>query len=145
MNLDQDIVLRLATPADQALFEGIAPDVFDNAIRQEQLLENLHDARHHLAIAISGGLIIGMAVGIHYTQPDKDHQFFVDELGVSPAYQRRGVGRGLLQLLLSHAKSLGCLEAWVSTEEDNIPARALYSSVSGSQESRAVIYTFPLS
>ncbi|MDX1929618.1 MAG: GNAT family N-acetyltransferase [Pirellulaceae bacterium] len=142
---DQEVLFRLATPDDEALFEHVAEDVFDNAIIPQRLQENLKDRRLHLALAISNGLIVGMAAGMHYSQPDKDPQFFVDELGVAPGYQRRGIGRGLLQLLLELAQGLGCKEAWVATEEDNRPAKSLYASMPNSQESRAVIYTFTLS
>ncbi len=148
MNVDElaefEVLLRIATPDDKALFDHIAEDVFDGAIQPERLQENLNDRRHHLAIALSNGLIVGMASGIHYTQPDKAPQFFIDELGVSPRYQRQGIGRRLMQLLFELARGLGCEEAWVATEEDNLPARSLYANLPNSQESRAVIYTFNL-
>ncbi len=140
----QVVTYQLATPADEPLFSDVAPGVFDNDIIQKHLHENLNDPRHHLAIARSEGLIVGMAVGVHYTQPDKDPQFFIDELGVAPCFQRRGIGKGLLQLLLTHAQVLGCREAWLATEADNIAARSLYASMPKCQESHALIYTFPL-
>jgi ribosomal protein S18 acetylase RimI-like enzyme len=143
--MDTAVQFRLATHDDGALFDQVAEDVFDYVIIPKRLQENLNDRRHHLAIAIANGLIVGTAAGIHYTQPDKDPQFFIDELGVSPSYQRRGIGRSLIQLLLELAEGLGCKEAWVATEEDNLPARSLYASMPNSQESRAVIYTFTLS
>jgi aminoglycoside 6'-N-acetyltransferase I len=144
MTTDLDLIVRLATLNDVGLFSSLEEDVFDEKIDEASLRENLADPRHHLAIAISKGVIVGMAVGIHYIQPDKCPQFFIDEMGVSAAYQRRGIGTQLLNLLLDQARALGCKEAWVATEKENTPARSLYASVRGSQLSSAMIYTFPL-
>ena len=32
----------------------------------------------------------------------------------------------MLELMLAHGKAIGCEEAWVGTEPDNLPARGLY-------------------
>src|SRR6185437_5888160 len=43
------------------------------------------------------------------------------------------VGRMLAELL-TLGRALGCTEAWLGTEEDNVPARRLYESGGGAPE-----------
>ena len=86
---------------------------------------------------------MGMASALHYVHPDKPNELWINEVGVAPAYQRRGIGKQLLKKLFDRAKELGCREAWVLTEEENSAARGLYAAVGGSQES-VVYVTFDL-
>ena len=139
---------QLASAADAALFEHVAPDVFDNPLQPQRLVEHLADSRHHIAIALDATLnhqIVGFASGLHYVHPDKAPQFFIDEVGVAESHHRRGIATQLLQLLLEHAQSLGCEEAWVGTDPDNTPARSLYAGLAyEKEESTAILYTFKL-
>ena len=65
--------------------------------------------------------------------------------GVAPDHQRRGIGARLLDALLAKARELGCREAWVATESDNGPARALYRSHGGREDpTPAIVYFFSL-
>ena len=107
--------------------------------------EFLSDPRHHIVVALDGGIVVGMASAVHYVHPDKPAQLFINEVGVAPSHQRQGIASELIARLLAHGRALGCTEAWVAADEDNGPARALYAHAGGHEEpTRAVIYTFPL-
>ena len=56
-------------------------------------------------------------------------ELYIDEVGVTPAMQRKGIGRALVERMLAIGRELGCGEAWVGTEPDNLPARGLYESL----------------
>jgi len=49
-------------------------------------------------------------------------------LGVEPEHRRRGLGRAVLKRLLFDASSAGARHAILDVAEDNLGARALYSS-----------------
>jgi aminoglycoside 6'-N-acetyltransferase I len=86
-----------------------------------------------------------MASGVHYVHPDKEPQMFINEVGVSAAYEGQGLGRRLLTALLGRASELGCTEAWTATEPDNARAQALYRKVGGIKDDTAfVMFTFPI-
>ena len=90
--------------------------------------------------------MIGFASGVHYVHPDKDPEMWIVEVGVLESRRREGVGDALVRTLLAHARRIGCREAWVLTEEDNRPARALYASTGATEPpSTAVMYTWSLS
>lgn len=135
--------IRILGPADSAILGRVADDVFDNAVDPRWAAEFLADPRHHLAVALDDGVVVGMASAVHYVHPDKPPQLWVNEVGVAPPHQSRGIGRALLQALFARGRELGCEEAWVGTEPDNAAARRLYLAVGGEEEA-VVMYTFRL-
>ncbi len=133
-------------PTEFSVLENVAPDVFDDAPRPELSREFLNDPRHHLAVALNEhGLVVGMASGVHYVHPDKEPQMFINEVGVSSAYEGQGLGKRLLAALLQRASELGCTEAWTATEPENARAQALYSRAGGVKDPTPfVMFTFPV-
>ena len=134
------ILYRLLGPEDAQFLENVADDVFDHAVEHRLAREFLSDPRHHIVVAIDDGVVIGMVTAVHYVHPDKLPQLFVNELGVAGSHRRRGIARRLMNEMLEHAGSLGCTEAWVGTENENVAARSLYASLSNAEE-QFVLYT----
>jgi GNAT superfamily N-acetyltransferase len=135
----------MLTASDRAVLDNVAADVFDKAIDPRLAAEFLGDPRHHLAVALDGGQVIGFASGVHYVHPDKPAELWINEVGVAESHQQRGVGRGLMRALLEHAQRLGCAEAWVLADETNAPARKLYASCGGAVSAvPPVMFTFSL-
>jgi GNAT superfamily N-acetyltransferase len=60
-------------------------------------------------------------------------ELWINEVAVAPAHQRRGLGKAVLKALLEVGRTQGCKVAWVLTDEANIAATALYSSVGGTE------------
>jgi aminoglycoside 6'-N-acetyltransferase I len=75
-----------------------------------------------------------MVSAVDYVHPDKAPQLWINEVGVAPSHQRRGIGRLLIDAMLAHGRALGCTEAWLGTEDNNAPARRLYESAGGLPE-----------
>lgn len=123
--------IRLLTQSNAALLNDVAPDVFDNAIDPASLAAFLADPRHVMFVAVHDGVVVGMASAFEYFHPDKQPQMFVNEVGVSPAHQRRGIGRKLVQALLDTARARGCVFAWLGTSSDNTAAQACFAAVPG--------------
>lgn len=137
--------IRLLTSADAGVLDTIAPEVFDDPVDSAAATEFLADPRHHICVAIEDGVVVGFASAVHYVHPDKPiPELWINEVGVDPAFQRRGLAKAILRALLAHAKALGCKEAWVLTDDDNAPARALYASVGGDETPPQVMVNFDL-
>ena len=142
------IAVRLMTADEASVLDAVAPDVFDGPIDRRWSAEFLADPRHHLAVALDGRTIVGMASAVHYVHPDKAPQLFINEVGVASTHQGQGIGRRLLDALLQHGRSLGCTEAWVLTDDaENRAAHALYASAGGraSPPGSVTMYSFELS
>ena len=130
--MPDQISIRVLGPGDEAVLAQVEEEVFDNPIHAELAAEFLGDPRHHIAVAVKNGVVVGFASGVHYVHPDKPAQLWVNEVGVAPRLQRRGIGKRVMAALLEVGRALGCSEAWVLTDRSNAAARALYLSVGGS-------------
>ena len=111
-----------------------APDVFDNDVDPGHLARFVADDRHILVVAVADATVVGMATAVEYFHPDKPAQLWINEVGVSPDYQRQGIGRRLVARLLDIARDRGCVCAWVGTETTNLAARACYAAVPGGED-----------
>lgn len=138
-----NIIIRVLHAGDEPVLSNVAPDVFDHATDAGLCTEFLADKRHHIAVALDGDLVVGMASAIDHVHPDKPVTLWINELGVAPAYRRRGIARRLLQALFELGRALGCKEAWVGTEYENTAARELYT-VTGGRAEPFVMYSYQL-
>jgi aminoglycoside 6'-N-acetyltransferase I len=130
-------------PGQASLLDRIALDVFDAAIDAGRLAAYLAQPGHLMVLTVSGGEVVGQARGMIHRHPDKSTELYIDNLGVTPARRRERLGTRMLDELVAWAASLGCEEAWVGTEADNGPARALYER-RGAHAEPFVMYAYGL-
>ena len=78
--------------------------------------------------------------------PDKsDAELYINEVGVADSHQRQGIAKSILEVLMRHAKELGCSEAWVLTDQDNDAAIGLYGSMDRAKRTDGVVmFEIPL-
>jgi len=139
------IDIRILEAGDEAVLANVAPGVFDNDVDPGLSREFLSDARHHLAVALDGGLVVGFASAVDYVHPDKPRELWINEVGVAPSHQRQGLGRQLLRAMLDLGGRLGCRDAWVLTSPANGPAVRLYEAAGGTDLADApMMFTFRL-
>lgn len=129
-----DLEIRLVAAADAALFDHAADEVFDEPVHPQRLKAYLAEPGHLMIVALADGEMIGQVAAVIHRHPDKPAELYIDEVGVTPAWQRRGVARQMLEAMFAHGKALGCEEVWVGTEPDNLPARLLYERYCGPAE-----------
>jgi aminoglycoside 6'-N-acetyltransferase I len=141
------IEFRKLGPGDEAMLETVAPGVFDEPVRPDLAKRFLATPNYRIFVARDGDLVVGMATGFTHFHPDKDEEFFVNELGVDDAYRRQGIAERLLRLMLDEAKVMGCPDAWLGTEHVNAPALALYRKVMTGEDTEEAmsIFTYELS
>lgn len=123
--------VKVLGAGEEGMLSCVADGVFDNPVDPRLSAEFLNDPRHHIAVAIESGLVVGFASGVDYIHPDKPRELWINEVGVSPSHRRRGVGHAVLAALLETARRLGCSSAWVLTDRSNNAAIALYGSLGG--------------
>jgi ribosomal protein S18 acetylase RimI-like enzyme len=140
------IEIRKLVPGDEVVLEKVAPGVFDEAVRPDLVKRFLATPNYRIFVALDGDLVVGMATGFTHFHPDKDEEFFVNELGVDDDYRRQGIGERLLEAILAEARAMGCPDAWLGTEHVNAPALALYRKImrgADTEESMSV-FTYDL-
>ena len=123
----------------------VAAGVFDEPIDPRRSAEFLADPRHHIAVAVDKGVVVGFASAVRYVNPDKPPELWINEVGVAASHRRRGCGKKMLAALLALARRRGCSEAWVLTEPTNRAAHALYRAAGGNRKrTDSVMFEFPL-
>jgi aminoglycoside 6'-N-acetyltransferase I len=137
---------RVLGPGDEAVLADVAADVFDGPVRPQLVAEFLADPRHHLVVAVEAGRVVGFVSAVHYVHPDKPAELWINEVGVAPAYRQQGLGRRLLDRTLALGRELGCANAWMLADSDNVAAMRLYRASGGVAAAEpAVMFEFDLS
>jgi ribosomal protein S18 acetylase RimI-like enzyme len=127
------IGIKLLRRGDDGILMNVAAEVFDKPIDPDLTKEFLEDPRHHIAVAIDDGLVVGFASGVHYVHPDKPPELWINEVSVAPTHRRRGLGKAVLRALFQVGQTHRCAVAWVLTDRNNAAAVAPYSSVGGTE------------
>jgi aminoglycoside 6'-N-acetyltransferase I len=139
------VEIRLLGRGDEQILADVVPDVFDHAVQPQLAAEFLSDPRHHIAVALDASRVVGFASGVHYVHPDKQPELWVNEVGVAPTHQRRGLAKQLLGALFDAGRAAGCREAWVLTDRSNTAAMRLYQGLGGVEaRGETVMFEFPL-
>src|SRR6516165_10813660 len=117
------IEIKLLCREDAGVLANVAPDVFDDPIDAGRAKEFLADPRHHLAVAVDDGLVVGFVSAVHYVHPDKPRpELWINEVSVAETHRRQGIAKLLLHTVFAAARGLGCAEAWVLTDRANTAA-----------------------
>ena len=119
------IDIRLLGAADGHVLDTVAADVFDRPIDARWAREFLADDRHHLVVALEGDVVVGFASAVHYVHPDKGPELWINEVGVAPTHQGRGIGRQLMSMALELAQARGLRTATATLLAENVPMRRL--------------------
>ena len=125
------------------LLENIAEEVFDEDINPQRLATYLESPGHLMIIAVCGNQGIGQVAAYVHGHPDQASDLYIDNLGVAPPFQRRGIARRLVDEVLAWGKTLECRQAWIVTETGNSAARALYEG-RGAAAEPIVMFSYKL-
>ena len=128
-------------PADAALLDKVALDVFDEDIDPQRLAAYLTMPGNLMVLAVANGEVVGQTRGVIHRHPDLPTELYIDNLGVTPNRRREGIATRLLDDLVAWSREMGCEEAWVGTELDNEAARTLYER-RGSEAETFVLYFY---
>jgi ribosomal protein S18 acetylase RimI-like enzyme len=146
-----EIEIRVLQRSDEHVLRQVAADVFDHPLDPALTREFLADPRHHMAVAIDAGVVVGFASGVHYVHPDKAPELWINEVAIAPTHRRRGLGQAVVRALLAVGRAHHCTCAWTLTYRGNAAARALYASAGGEEgadrsgpSAGMLGYTFPL-
>jgi GNAT superfamily N-acetyltransferase len=141
MTFDNDLILRLAEPADcnvlfdliQALaeYEKLSHAVTGNA---QSLKEHLFDTKYIEAIlAEYAGQAVGFALFFHnYSTFLTKPGIYLEDLFILPKYRRKGIGKALFAKLAQIAVQRNCGRLEWSVLDWNEPAIAFYRSMGAS-------------
>lgn len=138
------IDIRRMQPGDELEFAEIAADVFDEPIHPERLAAYLLEPGHLMLLAFDDNLVVGQCAAVVHRHPDKPTELYIDEVGTASTHLRQGIATRMVEAMFAWGRELGCREAWLGTELDNLEANGLYRKVGGEGE-KMIYYEFKLS
>jgi ribosomal protein S18 acetylase RimI-like enzyme len=93
----------------------------------EALAAFLADPSCYLLLALEGDRVVGSMNGYALRKAHRNEpQFLLYQIDVREEFQRRGIGRALLDRFIDEARAASAYEVWVVTERPNEAAMALY-------------------
>ena len=139
-----NVELKRMRPGDEAVFDAIAPDVFDEPIHPERMRTYLRTPGHLLVLAFEDGLVVGQCAAVVHKHPDKSDELYIDEVGTASTHLRRGIATAMMAEMFASGRELGCEDAWLGTELDNVGAKALYEKLKRGPGEKMIYYEFEL-
>ena len=119
-----DFELRLLQPGDENVVRALR--TYDGEGDPEGLLA---DPRTLMLVAFDEERPVGFVLAHELPRRHGDRsKLFVYEVDVAESHSRRGIGKALLVRLAELARERGIRVGFVLTDEDNVPANALYRS-----------------
>lgn len=97
-----------------------------------------------LLVAYVENKVAGVCLASKNYAPYKNNKswLLIDEVDVSPAFRRQGIGRAMMEELFKIGAGMGLNEAWLGTEPDNDAANHLYRSLNPIEIENSVGYTY---
>lgn len=138
------ITIKRIGPGDETLFDTIAEDVFDEPVKSELVTAYLRQPGHLMVLAFDGGTVVGQCAAVLHRHPDKPVELYVDEVGTATSHLRQGIATAMMEEMFRWGRELGCTEAWLGTECDNVPANALYRRFKPKEDETIQYYLFEL-
>jgi aminoglycoside 6'-N-acetyltransferase I len=128
------IELKRMQPGDELDFSEVAPDVFDEPGHPERLEAYLLEPGHLMILAFDDGVVVGQCAAVIHRHPDKVTELYVDEVRTASTHLRQGIATRMVEAMFDWGRELGCREAWLGTELDNLEANGLYRKLGGKPE-----------
>jgi aminoglycoside 6'-N-acetyltransferase I len=138
------ITVRRIGAGEARAFATVAPDVFDAPVDPARLADYLREPNHFMVLAFEDDLVVGQCAAVLHRHPDKPTELYIDEVGTASTHRRQGIARLMLDAMFAWGRELGCDEAWLGTELDNVAARGLYDGRSPVEAQEMMFYLFKL-
>lgn len=139
--------LRATDPDLASIASGLNTgdnEVSVKAFTEQSLREFVSNPDRFYIIATIGGRIAGATHGYLHLHPAGPKYLYIDEVDTVKQFRRQGVATAMMREAFAIGRELGATEAWLGTEDDNEPAKALYQSLRPSEIERGPIYTYKI-
>jgi aminoglycoside 6'-N-acetyltransferase I len=142
--LPPDVDIAEVTGRNIGLLAHVDADVFDEPVDSERLRAYVRAPDHLMVVAVHKGTVIAQVAAVLHRHPDKVTELYIDEVGVTPNWRRKGLATAMLVRVLDEGRLRGAREAWVGTEPGNAAAHRLYKNLGGPEAERFVMYVLPM-
>ena len=135
--MDNPLSIKKLTYSESIPFLEINP-LFDEGTEwdAEQGKKFLENPDNVFFLATWNEQFAGFLTGHRLQRFDKRKaEVLLYEIGVNENFQKKGIGKALIEKVKEWGKEVGADEMWVLTNKSNVAANALYQSAGGVTES----------
>ncbi len=125
------ITIRVLGPDDVDVLDRVRPGTFNGDPDPIHGWAFLTTGVNAMAVAISGGQVVGYSTGLVVLYPNKPRGFLVTDISVHQDFRGRGLGTRLIERLRSVAQERGCETMTVLTKGDNGGMRRICEKLDG--------------
>jgi ribosomal protein S18 acetylase RimI-like enzyme len=124
-----------AGPADLAAAREAFSELHDRPPTDEALTAFLANPSCYLLLALEDDRVVGSMNGYALRKAHRNEpQFLLYQIDVREGFERRGIGRALIERFQAEARAAAAYEVWVVTERPNEAATGLYRACGMKQE-----------
>ncbi|MEV0286839.1 MULTISPECIES: GNAT family N-acetyltransferase [unclassified Kribbella] len=133
---DREAVLALAPRLAEGVAEWRAPDKVRQAVTRwvEDAVARAGAPGRFIYVAEARGQVAGFVAGEERTHWTGQADVYLGELVVDVAFERKGVGRALVEAVVEHAARAGVDRITLETGAANTQARRFYASLGFAEE-----------
>jgi|SRR5882672_8437971 len=124
-----DVTIARVRAANVGVLDNVDAECFDEPIDRQRAARCVASDDVVLVVALAEAMVVGQCLAMVHRHPDKETELYIDDLAVSPAFRRRGVGRRLVEACAHAGREAGADSMWVGTEPDNEDANAFYQAL----------------
>lgn len=133
---------------DFRILLGIFSEVFENEeeISDHNQLQKLLSNPDFLVFVVrqNGKVIGGLTIYVLHRYYSTKLVAYIYDMGISPEYQRQGLGKALIAEVCKYCKENGFEDAYVEAEMDDIDAVNFYKKTNYSSKMNAIHFTYTL-
>jgi len=127
-----------------AELNAVESEVSSKTFTAETLRDFLQDPHNFYLLATIDGHIAGATHGYLHVHPTGLKYLYIDEVDTIKQFRRQGVATAMMHEAFAISRQLGATKAWLGTEDDNEPAKALYQGLDPSKIEHGPIYTYKI-
>lgn len=133
-----EIIIRKVAKSDYQIIKKLVKELYDTLdekagmdehLSLKKFEEILNEPKTEVLVAEADDKVVGyLTINYNKSLLDVGATAIIDELIVTKAYQKHGVGKQLVNSAIEFATRRGCSEIGVGTEFDNTIARGFYKA-----------------
>jgi len=133
-----EIIIRTATKSDYQIIKKLVKELYDTLDEKIGMVEHLplkkfedilNEPKIEILVADADNKVVGyLTINYNKSLLDVGATAIIDELIVTKAYQKRGIGKQLVNSAIKYATRHGCSEIGVGTESNNTLAKGFYKA-----------------
>jgi ribosomal protein S18 acetylase RimI-like enzyme len=128
-----NVQIRLLSVTDEPLLAAVPQEFGVGRVPEGRAARLLSNPANLWIAAVEDGQVVGLLIGYEIPLLDKT-EMLLFSIDTKAGYRRRGIGRGMVDLMREVCAARGIVSIWIPTNEGNSGAMAFYRSLGATRK-----------